>query len=1691
MARAKKFGTFSGVFTPSILTILGVIMYLRLPTIVGQAGLFATLGIIIVAHIISITTGLSVSSIATDKKVKAGGTYFMISRSLGLPIGGTLGLALFVGLSFSVSLYLIGFAESFLGFWDLGVTKNTIRITGTIMLLLVTGVTLISTALALKTQFYIMAAIGLSLLSIFFGRHDFAPAEPLLSAVPDAAPFIVLFGIFFPAVTGFEAGVSMSGDLQDPKRSIPGGTIAAITVGFVMYIGLAIFFSYTVSADQLAGNPNVLLDISLFPPLVVAGIWGATISSAFGSILGAPRILQATSVDRITPQWFARGYGAENEPRHALLLAFLIAEAGILIGELDVIARIVSMFFITTYGFLNLSAAIENWASPDFRPEFRVPTFVGIIGSLACFIVMIQLDFVAMVGASILLGAVYLYLTRKQLTLQTGDTWEGFWSSVVRSGLHRLSRGFSHVRNWRPNILLFSGRPETRADLIEFGRHLVHRRGVLTSFELFDADGPEEPAVTQAAAEEDPFGVFHRRAACDDVFDGIESIARYHGYAGVEPNTVLLAWTRGSRDPRRFVQLIQSLAQMDHNVLLMDYDQERGFGEHERIDVWLRGPDSNVGLALALVRFLSIADTWRGARTRFLALNDQDAGYGTALHRALARMLVESRVDADIRIVQNTVDARPFASIVRHESIDADLVIIGLDDIGEQGAAAFVAETQRIVDDLGSVLLVRASSFFEAPFVRPERIAEAAPAPDADTALAAADFVRSITARDDAIAGLVFTVADVLHTSLHDRLESPLRRAFATQRTLLQDLAGTVRESLQRLARDDSPRDSVARTRVAFLNEVLARWTADAALFEGPRDDLMAALGEHERALRETIESAPRVVTIVPEPERFQVGATDTPRMRRVKFRRRRVAALLRREPRYDVHWQRLLEHDLLPGQAHALQAVLAALGQDGRLVVEQARDMMLATLEALARIEHGAADSAAPAGNGAAVAREEEALARTIGGLIAAHRDAEAAALEGLYRGTRLTLEMIADRSARVDVDQLTRRGGPVRREASAALGEAAAFPEIWMSGQQLFLADAVLTARLRLLMSTATTMVERAAGTLSTAVVEAVDRLKKLHGELETLQPDAGSDPLAGAADITFPLPVSEIVQTLRAGLRDAVATLPEDVTVPDEESLGRAAEQPLAGVDPSAVRLRRYADYVMETELVGPVQAVLTRAATTLDDAAEVAREVVRLTIFSVGDEGGTRSAVESGSDRLEQQTATLEQAGADALSAIDRRLTDASARLEPAVLVRAAATIDRGLRGHRGQNVATSFSRAGARLRQAVRGRVADLVYQRSEGVLLARELRATDATRRPTGDALIDVTGSVSPRPEVLNALPFYYRQLFLGKPTMTQDFWIGWARELELARRAVDQYRSGHPGALLILGESDSGRTSLSWHIAESCFPARAIHRVHPPEGGSIDPGAFATRFRRALGMTGSPESIVRTLPRDSVVILDDFGLWWERSRDGFVVIDKILDLIRRNADRCLFIVNANIHTFGFMNRMRLIEDHFMNVISLQPFSAREIGEVIMLRHQSTGLVFELGGRSEEEISDLRLARLFNDHFDYSGGVLGAALHAWVVHITGVSGDRLSIESPEKPRLDVLDRLDTLQLVLLLQFVLHERLTMERLERVIDGDAPRLRREITMLRRADVLVEGSGGGIELNPYLQPHLVRYLRARELL
>ncbi len=723
MAKEKKFGTFQGVFTPSILTILGVIMYMRLSWVVGQAGIVGTLAIILIAHIISVTTGLSISSIATDKKIKAGGIYYILSRSLGLPMGGAIGIALFIGTALSISLYIVGFSENFLSiepisnFLNLEPNLNSYRIVGTAIIIILVIIAFISTSLALKTQYFVLGAIILSLISITVGfkvNPEFAAASPNFFKAQNGLSFEEVFAVFFPAVTGFTAGVAMSGDLKDPKKNIPFGSLLAIGVGFIVYVSLTIGLGFFVNRNDLLKDNNLAMHIAWIPALVVAGIWGATLSSALGGILGGPRILQALSKDRVTPKIFAKSYGKNNEPRNALIMIFIIAEAGIMIGNLNVIASVVTMFFLTSYGFINLAYFLENWASTDFRPSFKVSSIYGIIGFVFAFAIMFKLDVISMLVAFVIIGLIYFLLQRKQLKLDYGDVWQSVWISVVRRGLHKLDSNSIEDRNWQPNIILFSGGQDKRPHLIEFGKSLVGKFGFLSNFDLkVDKDADVLfPKHKQAIPQKNKIGVFSRRQSCKDIYKGIEMIVRTYGFSGIEPNTTVMGWGRQSHNPKKLVKLINTINNLDYNLLLVDYEPINGYGNYKQIDIWWRGAGNNGNFALTIAKFMLASEKWENAKIRLMIVNNEDSK-AFYIYRRAKEILENMRLSAEVKIINNELEKKPFYNIIRTESKKADIIFIGIPSVQTGEEEKFVKKTNKLLHKIGTVVLLKASSLFK------------------------------------------------------------------------------------------------------------------------------------------------------------------------------------------------------------------------------------------------------------------------------------------------------------------------------------------------------------------------------------------------------------------------------------------------------------------------------------------------------------------------------------------------------------------------------------------------------------------------------------------------------------------------------------------------------------------------------------------------------------------------------------------------------------------------------------------------------------------------------------------------------------------------------------------------------------------------------------------------------------------
>lgn len=385
-----QFGTFQGVFTPSILTILGVIMFLRFGWVLGNVGLPLTLLIVTMATSITFLTGLSLSATATNMKVGGGGAYYLISRSLGLEVGAAIGVPLFFAQALGIAFYISGFAESIVDVVDvtpliehLPFAITPIRFISVVTLLVLTVIATVSADLALKTQLLILAMIAASLVSFFAGG---TPSETFIDAdtlIPARLGFWAVFAVFFPAVTGIEAGIAMSGDLKNPAKSLPRGTIAAVVTGYVVYMTIPVFLSWVIRDERvLLLRPLIMADIARWGRLILLGVWAATLSSALGALLGAPRTLQALSRDKVLPRFIGRGFGKNNDPRTATACSFLVALVAILLGDLNLIAPILTMFFLTSYGLINLSAGLEGLIeSPTWRPQFRFPWWGSLLGA--------------------------------------------------------------------------------------------------------------------------------------------------------------------------------------------------------------------------------------------------------------------------------------------------------------------------------------------------------------------------------------------------------------------------------------------------------------------------------------------------------------------------------------------------------------------------------------------------------------------------------------------------------------------------------------------------------------------------------------------------------------------------------------------------------------------------------------------------------------------------------------------------------------------------------------------------------------------------------------------------------------------------------------------------------------------------------------------------------------------------------------------------------------------------------------------------------------------------------------------------------------------------------------------------------------------------------------------------------------
>lgn len=719
---ANRFGTFGGVFTPCTLTILGVIMFLRYGEVVGQAGLLHAILILIGAKLITTLTALSLSAIATNTKVRGGGAYFLISRSLGVEFGGSIGIVFFLAQAVSVAMYIIGFTEALQSTVpQLGIDPRAVATAVNAVILLCVW---LGAGWTIKVQYFILLALGLAIASFAFGAGAqftwIGLEENLTPAYREGSGFFIMFALFFPAVTGVMAGANMSGDLKDPSQAIPRGTLSSILVTGLVYAGMAVLLAGLPDRGMLLGDPMVVRSASFFPAMITVGVFAATLSSALGSMMGAPRILQAVARDRIFPSlnYFAKGAGKAAEPRRAMLLTFVLAQGGILLGDLDLIAPIITMFFMVTYGYLNLATFYEAWTrNPSYRPTFRFSHWsVSLLGAVACAAVMVLISPLAATLALVLMALLHWSIARRELEAGWGDVRSGALFERTRRALLKLEiEDHLHAKNWRPNVLALSGGAHARGHVAVYGHLLAADRGLLSLGQVIagstewhrDRVNAQEK-VLRNFIQEEQLDAFAAVTMAPTLRDGITSLVACHGLGAMRPNLVLTGWSQDSERRAAFWETVRTVAALGRDIVVLcesevDLEADKWHVPSGPIDVWWRGRD-NGPLMLLLAHLLQSDTAWRHKTLRLMrVVPNEEAVEETRQH--LQQLARAARVNAEVHVAI----ASAALPAIRRMSGASAVVFLGMEPPETGDENTHFQGIENLTEGMGTVFLVSSS----------------------------------------------------------------------------------------------------------------------------------------------------------------------------------------------------------------------------------------------------------------------------------------------------------------------------------------------------------------------------------------------------------------------------------------------------------------------------------------------------------------------------------------------------------------------------------------------------------------------------------------------------------------------------------------------------------------------------------------------------------------------------------------------------------------------------------------------------------------------------------------------------------------------------------------------------------------------------------------------------------------------
>lgn len=730
---ARRFGT-APVFITAISTILGAILFLRFGFATGSLGFWGVFLIIIVGHLVTLPTAMALSEIATNQRVEGGGEYYIISRSFGLNIGGTIGLSLYLSQAISVAFYVIAFTEAFEPLFNFVYAKTDIMLPRQVislpaMALLSIVILRRGANLGVKALYFVAALLFLSLILFFAGKTEYASSGLVSNFVfRNPQNFFIVFAIVFPAFTGMTAGVGLSGDLKNPGKSIPLGTVSATIIGMIIYLFVVWKLSVSASPDDLLNEQLIMSRIAVFGWIAIPlGLAASTMSSALGSILVAPRTLQALGTDKSFPSrrlnlLFSKGRSETNEPYNATLITCAIAFVFVALGDVNAVAQIITMFFLITYGSLSLISFLNHFgADPSYRPTFKSRWYFSLLGSVMSIWLMFKINTTYALVAAGLMAFVYLYTSnyhksRKGLAV----IFQGTMFQIARN-LHVYLQKSKKITSssWRPSIVCVSKNTFERPKAFELINWLSHRYGFATYIHLIE--GYFSKASHQNSAELLNQLIrlsesYESKAYVDTLISpsytsAIAQIIQLPSVSGMDNNLTLFEFDKDN--PVDLAQIVDNYALVksgNFDICILGISN-RTVNIRSGIHVWIKPTDfENSNLMILLSYIILGHPSWKKGFIKIFSICREDDKSGT--RQQLTDLIMDGRLpisEHNIEILALPEDDNA-TDLINEKSAQAGLTLIGFrgEQLKHDGEKLFLG-----YDKLGDVLFVNANKHKE------------------------------------------------------------------------------------------------------------------------------------------------------------------------------------------------------------------------------------------------------------------------------------------------------------------------------------------------------------------------------------------------------------------------------------------------------------------------------------------------------------------------------------------------------------------------------------------------------------------------------------------------------------------------------------------------------------------------------------------------------------------------------------------------------------------------------------------------------------------------------------------------------------------------------------------------------------------------------------------------------------------